>query len=174
MTIVYPESTPVLGAVKVKAVTAIADLEAPQLGTEVDAATSIDMSLALMAAGWAPSITQGKSTRMRRLGSKRDLEILNPALAQMGAVQYSVGDPQNPDSDITGLLVPGALLYFVERLGPDAEDVAFAASDLVRVHYLRLGELMPMYDATADNGEFYRGQEAVYVNNGPVDGTLAA
>lgn len=173
MTIIYPEATPVLGNVKVKAVVAIVTLTAPALATEVNAASSVDMSCAFMANGWTPTTSQGKGTKKRRLCSTTDTEQLNPAQCTVGTLMYSVGDPQNPNATITGLLVEGAKVYFVERLGKDA-DTAFAVSDKVRVHYLQLGKPYPVYDTTADNDEFHMAVEATYVNNGPVDGVLAA
>ncbi len=173
MTVIYPESTPVLGNVKVKAAIAVSDLTAPKLATEINAATSVDLSCAFMASGWTPTTTQGKGTKMRRLCSTADVEQLNPALHQVGTLLYSVGDPQSPESDIADLMVEGAKLYLVERLGLDAED-PFAATQKVQTHYVQLGKPYKIYDTTADNGEFHMGVEAVYVNRGPVDGVIAA
>lgn len=174
MSIIYPESTPVLGNVKVKVCVAVADMTAPKLATEINAGTSIEMSCAFMAAGWTPTASQGKGTKMRRLCSKSDVEQLNPALFSVGALQYSLGDPQDEETTIKSLLVEGAKLYFVERLGLDAEDTAFAVSQAVRTHYLELGCPYRVYDTTADNGEFYVQQEVVYVSRGPIDGVVAA
>lgn len=174
MTIIYPESTPVLGNIKVKACVAVADMLAPKLATEVNAVTSVELSCAFLAAGWAPTVTQGKGTKQRRLCSKVDTEILNPAAATIGALQYSTGDPQDPEVGITTLMVEGAKIYIVERLGLDAETEAFAATQKVRTHYVQLGEPVIVYDTSADNGEFYVQQEAVYVSRGAVDGVLAA
>lgn len=173
MTVSYPESVPTLGNIKVIAVTAVASLTAPSLATEVGAGTSVEMSGAFMASGWSPATTQGKTTKQRRLASTSDTEILTPALHQVGTLMWSNGDPQSPDTDIDGIMVEGALIYWIERLGVDA-DTAFAASDEVVTHYLRLGKPYRVYDPTADNGEFYMAAEAVYANEGPVDGTLAA
>jgi hypothetical protein len=173
VTIIYPEATPVLGNVKVKAVVDIVDLTAPALATEVNAASSVDMSCALMANGWTPTTSQGKGTRMRRLCSTADVEQLNPAVHTVGTIMWSEGDPQSPDAIISALMVEGAALYFVERLGKDS-DTAFAVADKVVTHYLRLGKPYRVYDTTADNGEFYMAAEAVYVNAGPVEGVLAA
>lgn len=174
MTVLYPESTPVLGNVKVAVAVAVADLAAPKLATEINAGTSVEMSCAFMAAGWTPTGTQGKGTKMRRLCAKFDVEQLNPVQFTVGALQYSTGDPQSPEADIVDLLVDGAKLYFIERLGMDAEDDPFTVGELVRTHYLELGEPIRVYDTTADNGEFYISQEVVYVSRGPVDGVIAA
>lgn len=174
MTIIYPESTPVLGNVKVKACVAVADMTAPKLATEINAAGSVELSCAFMAAGWTPTGSQGKGSKMRRLCSKFDVEQLNPVQFTIGALQYSTGDPQSPETSIVDLMVDGAKLYLVERLGLDAEAVAFAVAQKTRTHYVELGEPIKVYDTTADNGEFYISQEVVYVSRGPVDGVIAA
>lgn len=166
-------SAPSLGTTRIAAVVSIASLTAPGLATEVHAATSVNLSCALMAEGWTPETTQSKTTRKRRLCSTSDVEQLGPATNSVGTLLYSVGDPQSPVTSVDSLLVEGALLYFVERLGPDS-DTAFAAGDKVIVHYLRLGKPRVMRDAGADNGEFHKAVEVVYVNDGPVNGTIAA
>lgn len=174
MTILYPEGVSVLGNVKVKAVVAVADLAAPKLATEINAGTSVELSCALMADGWTPTVTQAKGTRRRRLCSKSDTEQLNPATYSIGSLMYSTGDPQAEEASITALMVSGAKIYIVERLGLDAEDDPFAVGEKVRTHYVELGEPFRVYDTTADNGEFYIQQEVVYVGRGPVDGVIAA
>lgn len=174
MTVVFPESTPVLGNIKIKVCVAIADMTAPKLATEINAATSVDMSCAFTADGWKPSKTQNKGTKKRRLCSKSDVEQLNPALNAIDQLIYSLGDPQNPEDTIATLMADGAKLYVVERLGMDAEDTAFAVGQKVRTHYIELGESYPMYDTSDDNAEFLTCQNAVYVARGPVDGVIAA
>lgn len=173
MTVIYPESTPVLGNIKVKVCVAVANMAAPKLATEINAVTSVDLSCAFTADGWKPTVTQNKGTKKRRLCSKSDAEQLNPALHAIDTLMYSAGDPQSPESTIVTLLADGAKLYFIERLGEDAEDVPLAVGDKVRTHYLELGEPYPMYDPTDDNAEFLTGQNAVYVTRGAVDGVIA-
>lgn len=176
MTVVYPEGTPTLGNVKVKAVASIADLTAPSLATEVNAATSVDISCYLYADGWAPSGATAKSTKKRRLCSKSDVEQIDVTSYTVAALRYT-HDPQGADTD-TGneareLLAEGTKLYFVERQGLDAMDVDFTVADRVRTHYLELGPQIESID-TDENGEFYIMQEVVYVNDGPKVGTIAA
>lgn len=173
MTIVDPASAPVLGNVKVKAIITIASAAAPDLSTEIDAVTSVDMSCAFMSNGWTPTTTQGKSTRKRRLCSKSDVEQLNPAVHSVGTLMWSEGDPQAPNAAIAALMVDGAKIHFLERLGPDA-DTAFAVGDKTIDRYLQLGEPYDIYDTTADNDEFTRACEATYVNRGPVRGVVVA
>ena len=72
------------------------------------------------------------------------------------------------------LLLEDARIYFVERLGLDAVDDPFAVGDRTRTHFLRLGAQIPSGDRTDENGDFYIMQETEYVNEGPVDGVVAA
>lgn len=172
MAVVYPDSAPVLGAIKVIALETMASRTAPTVAS-LNAGTAIDLSGALTADGWKPATTQGKTTRMRRLASKVDFERLTPASHTIPTLMWSEGDPQDPDTDIADLMVEGALLYIVERLGPDAED-DFVAAEIVKSRYVRLGVPYDIYDPTADNGEFLRGVEVEFVDNGPVTGVVAA
>lgn len=176
MTVVYPEGTPTLGNVKVKAVASIADLTAPKLATEIDAGTSVDISCYLYADGWTPSGSTAKNTKKRRLCSRRDVEQLSVTTYSVGALRYT-HDPQGADAD-TGneareLLQEGTKIYFVERQGLDALDEPFAVGDRVLTHYLELGAQIESND-TDENGEFYIMQEVVYVNDGPKVGIVAA
>lgn len=173
-TIVDPESAPVLGAVKVAAIVAIANPAAPDLSTEINAVTSVDLSCAFMANGWTPTTTQGKTTRKRRLCAKSDTEQLSPAVHSIGTLMWSEGDPQAPNATLHALMVEGAKLHLLERLGPDATD-DFAIADKTRDHHVTLGRPYPVYDTTADNDEFSMAAEVVYVNSsGPVNGVVVA
>lgn len=175
MTVVYPEGTPTLGNIKVKAVASVAAIAAPKLATEINAATSVDLSCYFYADGWSSTATTAKQTKKRRLCSKRDTEQLHTTTYSIAALKY-VHDPQGADAD-TGneareLLQEGAKLYFVERHGLDAQDIAFAVADRVRTHHLELGPQIEMPDPD-ENGEFYVMQEVAYVNDGPVTGIVA-
>lgn len=167
-------SAPSLGNIKVAAVVAIANTAAPDLSTEIDAGTSVDLSCAFMAQGWNPTASQSKVARKRRLCSKSDVENLGPTTFAIDALQYSVGDPQNPDAATIALMQEGDRVYLVERLGLDA-DTAFTVGDDVLTHHVELGAPIQMRDAGEDNGEFYIQQSVVYVNqSGPVPGTVVA
>lgn len=167
-------SAPSLGNVKILAAVAIANTAAPGLAAELNAATTVDLSCALMADGFKPTGDQSKSNRRRRVCSKSDSEILGPTTYKFDKLQYSTGDPQNPDTATVSLMVEGAKVYLVERLGLDSS-AALSATQKVRVHYVELGAPVRMYDANADNGEFYIEQELVYANGSkPIDGVIAA
>ena len=51
-------STPADGMTLVKIVTAIADTSAPKVATEINAASSVDISCYLTAGGWKPSLSE--------------------------------------------------------------------------------------------------------------------
>lgn len=178
MTVVSPEGTPTLGNTKVQAVVSIADMTAPKLATEINAATSVDASFYLYPAGWTPNGDTPKGQKPPRLGSKKSAESLNRTQYTIGALQY-VHDPQAADSaagnELRELLQDGVEIYFVERMGLDAETDAFATGQRVLVHHLRLGPQVESGDRTDENGEFFINQAAVYVTgDGPIVGIIAA
>jgi hypothetical protein len=178
VTIIMPEGVPILGNTAVTAVVAIADMTAPSLATEVNAATSVDISLFLSASGWNPQATSNKGTRPARLGQKTQREAFNRTTFQMGTLSYTF-DPQAPDTDdenkAKALLLEGTTIFLVERLGLDAETDAWAVGQQVRCHKVILGVQSVGGDRTDENGEFVLMQDAIYAAlEGPVDGTIAA
>jgi len=178
VTVVSPEGTPTLGNTKVQAVVSIATMTAPKIATEVKAATSVDGSFYLYPAGWTPNGDTPKGQKPPRLGSKKTAESLNRTQYTIGALQY-VHDPQTADSapgnEMRELCQSGQEIFFVERMGPDAETVDWTVGQRVLVHHLRLGPQIESGDRTDENGEFFISQAAVYVTgDGPVVGILAA
>jgi hypothetical protein len=177
MTLVYPEGTPTLGNTKVAACLTVADLTEPSLATEINAVTSVDGSLHLYPAGWAPTGTPAKGEKPPRLGSKKTLQQFNRTAYDLGDLQYVYdpqGDPSAPSNELMEILVPGTKRVLVERIGLDAEDVAFAVGQKVRCHYVELNDQIPSGDRTDENGEHFITQSVIYVNDGPVDGVIAA
>jgi hypothetical protein len=175
VTVIYPEGTPTLGNVKVKAGLATTNLAAPALATEINAVTSVDLSCFFYADGWSATASTAKQTKKRRLCTKRDTESLHTTTYSIAALKY-VHDPQGADADAGNeareLLQEGAKLYFWERHGLDAQDEPFTVADRVRTHWLELGPQIEMPDPD-ENGEFYIMQEVAYVNDGPVAGVVA-
>jgi hypothetical protein len=177
MTIVMPEGTPTLGAVKVKAVVSITDTAAPKLATEINAVTSVDVSCHLLSDGWMPSAETAKQTKKRRLCSKRDTEQIGVTSYRVSALKY-VHNPQTADAtagnEARQALKEGLKLHFLERQGKDAQTAPFAVGDRTRDHYLVLGPQIEMDDPD-ENGEFYIMQEVAYVTaDGPKSGIVAA
>jgi hypothetical protein len=178
VTLVIPEGTPTLGNTRVKVLVTMPSLTAPSLATAINAVTAIEISCHLFPEGWNPTGTTAVGTRRARLCQKSQVEVLNRTTYAAGALQY-VFNPQLADAGVGNeaklLLVQGAKLYFVERLGLDSQTVAWAATQRIRTHYLELGPQIVSGDRTDENGEFFITQTAVYVNGaGPVDGVIAA
>lgn len=176
MTVVYPEGTPTLGTTKLKAGIVIpTSLAAPSLATDVNAASSVEITGHLFAAGWNPSGSQGKGSRAARLGSTSTRDSLNRAQWTAPTLQY-VYDPTADDAaagnEAKELLVEGTEVVLYERRGLDA-DTALIATHRVRVHHVRVGAQIPMGDAADENGEHFISQETEYISD-PVDGVIAA
>jgi hypothetical protein len=177
VTVVYPEGTPILGNTKVVATAAVADTAAPSLATEIGAASAVDLSCYLLPDGWNPTATQGKGTRPGRLCSKSSQERLNRVTYAGPTLKY-IWNPQAADAgagnEAKELLVEDAELFFIERMGLDAQDDPFTAAEFVVTHKLRLGAQIKSGDRTDENGDFFIMQETEYVDEGPVDGIVAA
>lgn len=177
MTVVSPEGTPTLGATKVTAVVSIADEEAPSLASEISAATSVDISCYLYPEGWAPDATTQRGQKKARLCSKTTIEALNRTNYTFGNLQY-VHDPQAADSapgnEARELLQDGMIVHLLERQGPDAEDVDWAATQHSISHKVKLGPQIRSGDRTDDNGEFFITQALMYIGAGPVPGVVVA
>jgi len=176
VTVVYPDAIPTLGNTKVKAVVAIADMLLPKLATEINAASSVDISCFLYPAGWSPTGSTAKGTKPLRLCNKSAQEQLNRTTYSLADLQY-VYAPQGvaaaPANAAKTLLASGTSIYLVERLGLDSDDTPFVVGQLTRVHYVTLGDQIVGGDRTDENGEFMIMQAAVYRGAGPVDGTIA-
>ena len=177
MTVVYPEGTPTLGNTKVTAALSVANLAAPKIATELNAATSVDMSCYLYPAGWNPSATTNKGTKPPRLCSKNTQEQFNRTAYALADLQY-VHDPQAADAAVGNeareLLVEGTEVVLVERQGLDAQDDPYTLGEFVISHKVVLGPQVWSGDRTDENGEFFITQAVIYVNDGPVRGILAA
>lgn len=178
MVLVYPDGTPTLGNIKVKAVLAIVDLTAPKLATELNAVGSVELSAHFYPAGWNPSGSTARGTKPARLAQKVVIEQFNRTTWSLADLQY-VYDPQAADNgagnEVKQLLVEGLKLYIVERRGLDAENTNFAVSQKVRTHYVQLGPQIPMGDPTDENADFFMQQPVRYLTGvKPIDGVLAA
>ena len=177
MTLVMPEGTPTLGAVKVKVTASISNRLAPSLATEINAVAAVDISCHLLADGWAATAETAKNTKKRRLCSVADTEQLGVTTYRVAALRY-IHNPQaadaQPSNEARTLLKAGLKFYFVERQGKDAQTSPFIVTDRVRSHYLVLGPQIEMPDPD-DNGEFFIYQEVSYVTaGGPINGVIAA
>ena len=174
MTVINPEATGSYGQSTLIAVLTVADPANPSLATEINAASSVNLSFFLR--DFNPTAPQNKGTAPRRAGTKTQLD-------KLGAVQYAVdrlrcvyapqeaaGTDNNKARD---LLTEGTKLYIYEFPGIDPDTTAITAADLGRYHYLQLGKPVP---GRSGDGEFdeYEMQLDVEYLLAPGDCTVAA
>lgn len=133
-------STPADGNTLVKLVTAIADTSAPKVATELNAASSVDISCYLTAAGWKPSLSEQVITD-ERLCTTQTYE--QKGRSQRGLdVEYI--DNTNSTNSATfnkakDTLVPGTPQFIVVRTGLPYT-TALAAGQKVTVYPITPGE----------------------------------
>lgn len=144
------------------AVLSIAAIGAPKVATEIDAATSLDLTCAI--ADWYPDFQQGTSIGRRRACDPSGRQKLNPLELTLPPLEYVIR-PSLADTDAANLaidtLTPGLELYIVQR--PDVDkDTAFAALQLVNVFYVRMGLFRPgRSDAANDPTTEYLGMQSL-------------
>lgn len=139
MSVYEPEAIPSLGNTKVVVTDSVADETAPSLATEINAATSEDLSLTIR--DWNPTISENSGTAPRRLGTTTQMPLQGLSNYEPIEVRYPYdpqGDDTDPDNAAKAALVEGAVKDFVVRKGVDAE-TAFAVDDEVEVWSVRCG-----------------------------------
>lgn len=175
MTVLYPEATPAQGNTSVVVVQTIADKNAPKLATEINAASSVNISCYLYGQLEATS-NQNKGTAPNRMCDTVTLEILGNTTYSLAGLEY-LFDPQGDAADDPNkaktTLAPGAEVWLVVRKGLSARNTAYAASQKVDLHHVRLGV---QNDVTVGDGEFAeyaKRQEVVYIEP-PIYGVTVA
>lgn len=147
---INPNGVNAQGAVKVVWVETLTDPTAPSLA-QINAATSLDVSLMLYEGGWQPGVNSNKVTAKRRLGSRKQYEKFGTTTDTLADLQYQF-DPQSaPGSDgrkAYEKFAEGATGYFVERLGL-AIETDMAVGQRVNVYPVVLGPKSTPVD-TAD------------------------
>jgi hypothetical protein len=139
VTVFEPEAVESLGNTKIKLVLAIATSTAPSLATEINAVSSVDVTLTFR--DWNPTVNVNTGTAPRRVGTKNQFPREGLAGYQGIPVSYPY-DPQADDADpnnqAKATLTEELELFAVIRKGIDAE-TAFAADDQVEVWKVRCG-----------------------------------
>lgn len=173
MTVLFPEATSVLGNLKVVVVDAIADMAAPKVATEINAATSLDISCFVR--GWNPEITTNTGTAPSRLCTTLDLPQEGKTSIAAVAANY-VYDPQAADSTADNKakakLVKGYEGFVVVRKGLPF-DVAFAAGQKTEVWKIRTSRQNFVQSGDDEYADFEI-QQMVFPISLPVYGTTAA
>ncbi len=141
MTVVFPTGVTAEGNVKAVVVAAIADKAAPKLATEINAASSVDISGYVMAGQFTPGGEQA-SGQNRRLGSKQTFQRLgreNPTFGDLQYVYYPQATAPDANNKAFETLVNLYTGFIVIRYGLDAQTTAFAVSQKVDVWPVEFG-----------------------------------
>lgn len=174
MTVIFPEATPVLGNVKLKAVLAVLDATAPKLATEYNAATSLDLSCFVRPIN-LNNVSTGTGTSPRRLCTT--ITLPNEGVTEIGAFELRyVYDPQaadtSPENKAKALLVRGLELSFVFRKGL-AFTQAAAVGDRTETWRVRMGRQNLVTSGDDDQAEFEVSQMAFPMSD-VVNGVMVA
>jgi hypothetical protein len=158
MSVVVPTGVPVLGNTSVRWVATIADVNAPKLATELNAAApaSLDISGYLLAEGWEPGQDAGKATAPRRLAERVAYERFTTTTLQIADLQYVIspqGAAASAGKKAYETLTEGLAGYLVERLGLDAKTSAWAVGQFVNVIPVVLGPRLIM-GGTDDESDY--------------------
>lgn len=149
----------------------IANTSAPALATEVNAATSLDVSCYLYEGGVSLTVNTEKVTRPRRLCSTEQYESNGPTTYSLTDLSYAF-DPQaaaaSDGKKAYETLTEGSTGYLVRRQGGGAADGDnLAVGDFVDVVPIELG--IPVPSKTGDGAEAeYSITQAVSVTAAPV------
>lgn len=174
MTIIYPEATPVQGNTSLVLMTSVAALAAAKLATEINAATSINVSCFVR--DWNPEMTSNTGNAPARLCSTVQLPVEgNTQFAPIEA-RY-VYDPQAddtaPDNKAKAFLVRGTEFYALVRKGFDAQTAAFAVGQRYELWRFRAGRQNRVRSGTDEFSE-YEISQMWFPLTEPVDGVIAA
>ena len=177
MAVIYPAGTGVQGNLGVKWVEAIADEAAPSLATELEAASSVDISCYLYAGGWNVTVNANKGAAPRRLCTRQTTEQFGATTYTLADLLYTL-DPQAADSDpdnaALAALTAGSEGFIVVRMGLDARELAWAVGQYVNVYAVRLGEQNHIGDTTDEFAEFQVQQPAILTKPPVLRSVIAA
>lgn len=141
MTVTFPEAVKAQGNISVRVVQTIADPTAPKLATEINAATSVDVSCFLYGGGIGTS-TQNKGEAPRRICATDTFQEFGNTTYEVSDLQYAY-DPQLALSAAVNkarqILEPGTEVWLVVRLGLAANSEAWAEGQIVDLWHVRLG-----------------------------------
>lgn len=153
MTVLYPEATQVYGNTSVLVVQSMAAPGAPDLSSDINAASTVNVSCFLYSGGEGTSTTN-KGEAPRRLCTKAVLQQFGQTTYEVTDLQYTYdpqGAPSSDDNKARAALVEGTEVFLVLRRGLDAQDTAYAVGQRVDVWKVRLG---PQNKTQTGDGEF--------------------
>jgi hypothetical protein len=169
VTIVFPEATKAQGNTSVAVVQTIAIPGAPDLSSEIQAASTVIASCYLYSGGvGTTSTTKGEAPR--RVCTTNSYQQFGNTTYEVSDLQY-VYSPQGADAEADAMrdaLTEGSEVFLVVRRGLPAETTAFAAGQKVDVWKVRLG---PQNKTQTGDGEYdeYSITQSVIVIDDPVE-----
>jgi len=174
VSIIYPEATPVQGNTSIAVVASTADLDSPDLSSEINAAGSLVLSCFIR--DWNPELQNNQGNAPARLCTTVQLPVEGNTQFNPIEIRY-VYDPQaddtSDDNKAKALLTRGSEFYFVVRKGFDAQNTAFAAGQRVEVWKVRMGRQNKVRSGEDEFSEYEISQQ-VFPLIEPVDGVIVA
>lgn len=153
MSILFPEATKMQGNTSVVVVQTMANMAAPDLSSEINAGSSVNVSCFLYN-DLNPTITTAKGEAPRRMCTTQVFQQFGNTTYEVPDLQY-VYDPQEaPSTDnnkALAALTENSEVYLVIRRGLSAENTALAAGQRVDIWHVRLG---PQNRTVTGDGEF--------------------
>lgn len=141
MTVVFPEFVSQYGNTSVLVIQSLTAPGAISLAGDVNDATTVNVSCFLYGGGVGTETTN-KVTRPRRLCTTREFQSFGSTTYEVTDLSYGY-NPQEDDTDdanaMKAALTPGTKVVIAVRKGLDAEDAAYAASQVVDLWYVELG-----------------------------------
>lgn len=153
MSVLFPEATQVYGNTSVVVVQTMAAPGAPDLSTDINHASSVNVSCFLYSGGTGTSTT-AKGEAPRRLCTKSQLQQFGSTTYEITDLQYTYDPQAAPGADANkarAALVEGSEVFLVIRRGLDAQDTTYAAGQYVDVWKVKLG---PQNKTQTGDGDF--------------------
>jgi hypothetical protein len=178
--VLYPDATKAQGNVSVTIVATIAAPTAPDLSSEINAAGSVNVSCFLFDNGSLVTANTNKVTAPARLCTTEQFQELGNTTYEVADLQY-VYDPQaassTSDNKAKALLLEGAEVYIVERLGLPAggsTPTDYAVGQYVNVYHVRLGKQNRVRQGDAEAAVFAITQSAILIDPPTYDVAIVA
>ena len=160
MSIITPEATPVQGNTKAQFVLAVPIIATPDLSTDINAGTSIDVSCFLR--DFNPEMSSNSGNSPGRLCTTVQLPVEGNTQFSPIEVRY-VYDPQaatsTDDNKLRLAAVRGTEFFLVVRKGLDATATAWAAGQYVETWKFRAGRQNYVRSGTDEFSEYEISQQ---------------
>jgi cystathionine beta-lyase/cystathionine gamma-synthase len=153
VSVVFPEAVKAQGNTSVTVVQTVADMSAPKLATEINHASSVNVSCYLYG-DINPTIATAKGEAPRRLCTTEVFQQFGNTTFEVPDLQYVYdpqGDPTDEANEALTALTEGSEVFLVIRRGMNARTSAYATGQNVDVWHVRLG---PQNRTVTGDGEF--------------------